>query len=367
MSKSIHSVYGGSSASRWTTCTASIHEIAKMPEVPSSEYAVEGTLAHEVARLALEREIPVLDILAKNPLVKHALDYAAYVKDILGVVSYEQSLRIEEPVDYTHVIPDPPGFGTPDAWATKVINGETRCYVFDYKYGAGVKVSPENNTQLLTYAVGIRRSLQVDKEAEIPTSWEFHIYQPRMNNIAVWETTGWVIQQWQKKMWQSYQESQSPDLRKYQPSVSNCKWCPALIVCEAARKEVYPILKKNDKDIEIDETAYKLLRNKDMIYSYLRALEQHIVSLLLIGTEIPGFEITTTKKRKTWKSNAEDILYTRHGDAVFKRSLLGITEMRKKLIDDDLIDKLVFTPAGDPKLKILNEFEMKKQALKGEF
>ena len=48
-----HAKLGPSSASRWLNCPGSVALCATVPEEPSSEYADEGTFAHDIAERAI--------------------------------------------------------------------------------------------------------------------------------------------------------------------------------------------------------------------------------------------------------------------------------------------------------------------------
>ena len=51
-----HATFGGSSASRWLNCAGSTMLIASVPAKPSSGYADEGTVAHELAARCLKED-----------------------------------------------------------------------------------------------------------------------------------------------------------------------------------------------------------------------------------------------------------------------------------------------------------------------
>lgn len=73
--------------------------------------------------------------------------------------------------------------GIPGCWGTAdvVIISEDRIRVIDIKYGAGVRVSAIENTQLMSYGVGAL-SLVDDplRIREVTVS----VWQPRMNNVS---------------------------------------------------------------------------------------------------------------------------------------------------------------------------------------
>ncbi|SQC97399.1 Protein of uncharacterised function (DUF2800) [Fusobacterium necrophorum subsp. necrophorum] len=50
-----HALLGPSSASRWMACPPSVNLTKDMPDT-TSEYAAEGSLAHEIAELKLKKK-----------------------------------------------------------------------------------------------------------------------------------------------------------------------------------------------------------------------------------------------------------------------------------------------------------------------
>ena len=51
-----HALLGPSSAARWMACPPSVNLTKDMPDT-TSEYATEGSLAHEIAELKLKKKI----------------------------------------------------------------------------------------------------------------------------------------------------------------------------------------------------------------------------------------------------------------------------------------------------------------------
>ena len=364
-----HSPYGGSSAHRWTSCTASIHEIEKAPVPASTEYADEGSLAHEIAALALQGEVNLNGAgVYWNDMVKHAVGYKDYVKEVLGPVAFD-SIKIEHRVDYSHIIPG--GFGTVDAWGIIHWDNDRVLHVFDYKYGIGVTVSAEDNKQMLTYIIGILNHL---KTAKIDNSFDryvLHIYQPRGlgKTLSTWECTDLTIKRWEAKMYKSYDDSQDETRRKYVPSPKNCQFCPALLQCKAVKEIMHEVndVAKTD-NVQLDDIAYQIMRRKPFIIKYLSILESHILSLLQANVKIPGFVLGSTRPKRTYLKEAESLLEPTFGDKIFetKKKLLSISAM-KKVIGDDLVEQVTFIPDGNPKVVAMDETELKRQQLKDEF
>lgn len=148
-----HAKLAASQTHRWLQCPASIPFIDQLREyIPasSSPYADEGIYAHEVLNHQLE-------VMYKNKVPKEdyfnfpdqwALDIAIeYVQDKM-LLNPDASILLEK---YVTPISNKDCGGTVDI----AILTKRELEIIDYKHGRGVYVSPDWNTQLLTYALGI--------------------------------------------------------------------------------------------------------------------------------------------------------------------------------------------------------------------
>ena len=135
---SAHSELGPSGAHRWLNCPGSYAATKDLPE-ETSEFAEEGTDAHELAEICLTQKRTARAFIGQTPLINkervidedmayYVQQYVDYVRAIPGDQEYEQL------VDYSQWVPG--GFGTADAI---VIDGET-IHIIDLKYGKGVEV-----------------------------------------------------------------------------------------------------------------------------------------------------------------------------------------------------------------------------------
>ena len=153
-----HALLSASSAKKWLNCTLSARLEEAIPD-GGSEYAAEGTLAHEICELKLAKQFTDKNMtdrtyknrlgkLMKEPLYAKEMDgfTDAYVDYITGIAYGFPSapyMAVEKRVDYSPWAPE--GFGTCDCI---LIHGEAM-HVCDFKYGKGKAVGSFENPQLM--------------------------------------------------------------------------------------------------------------------------------------------------------------------------------------------------------------------------
>ena len=144
--KPTHSSIGASSMYRWKNCPGSVKLSQGLPN-KSSIYAKEGSAAHEIVGLALERAFSenrsTLEVL--NDTVKALSVYTNYIEEI----------KKDNPMYIGDILPNL--CGTADC----VIYDKTlkTLHVIDYKHGQGIPVEVINNLQLSYYALGALHTL----------------------------------------------------------------------------------------------------------------------------------------------------------------------------------------------------------------
>lgn len=183
MSITEHALLSASSSSRWLNCTVSARleeAIEKRNPSKPSVYAQEGTIAHTHLEYLLRQYFDLPD---KTPNIPE--DMKKHLKEVLNyiavIVANERKWEIffERKLPYDDFVPE--GFGTVDI----TILTPNKIIVIDFKYGKGVRVVAENNTQSRLYALAI---YQKYKDTHDFKTIEIHIAQPRVKNGYTSET-----------------------------------------------------------------------------------------------------------------------------------------------------------------------------------
>lgn len=237
-----HALLGASSAHRWLSCTPSARlEEAQGEPDRGSDFAAEGTAAHEYAeillsnRLGKESNRSFAGRMRKvkvgrwwGPEMEEAVgDYASFVLEAVeGLKSQglEPYVDLEQRVDYSRFVPE--GFGTADV----VIIADGVLWVIDLKYGKGVPVSAEGNPQLRLYGLGaaLKYEMLFDFEAVRMT-----IMQPRLGSVSTDELDYVDLLEWAHETVAPAAELAYAGGGEFRPSEGACRWCRAKATCRA--------------------------------------------------------------------------------------------------------------------------------------
>lgn len=253
-----HSLYSASAAERWLSCPGSLALTRKLPSAPSSIYAAEGTAAHGLAEMCL-RTARDADAFIGQTLQADGFefevddDFAAYVQTYLDIVreyadgaewvGYEQQVHYHTDIG----VDEGKAFGTSDFMALK---GKL-LIVADLKFGRGKKVTPDENPQLILYALGALNHVandQILSELATPERVLMVISQPRVVAKPLeWEISVEELLERAEGMRLGAERTIDAMLEKgakgwYEKftfaTEDGCRYCKALATCPTARAGV---------------------------------------------------------------------------------------------------------------------------------
>ena len=156
MPDSNHAVLSPSSSHIWLNCPPAARLAAKFQD-KETPYAAQGTEAHALAehklKLALgwdtEDPRPGMEFLDEE-MEECTDDYVSFIQEKIAKAEAERgkpAVFIEQKVDYSRWVPD--GFGYADC----IIVSESEVSVVDLKFGSGVMVDADHNSQFMLYAL----------------------------------------------------------------------------------------------------------------------------------------------------------------------------------------------------------------------
>lgn len=337
-----HAKLSASSSHRWLACAGSIKAEEGLPD-RTSHQSEEGTKAHAVAE-ALLCHIPDVDVTGFEPV----LEYVEYVT----LLAKAKQLFVEARVDFSEWVPD--GFGTCDAIVLNPILGEID--IVDLKYGQGLKIYADDNSQLMLYALGVVSNYGFIM-CEI-TKITLHIVQPRLDHISTWSITLEDLLTWGKWVKERAQLALSENAPSI-PGDAQCQWCKAKPTCPALLMRTQEVTlsefdRLDNPDTLTDDQVRYALENKKLIVSWLDAVESLVYERLQNGGTFEGFKLVAGRTVRDWSNpqEAEIELARIVGDAAYEKKLLSVAKAEKLLgrKKAQALDHLVAKTEGAPRL-----------------
>ncbi|MCL4575325.1 DUF2800 domain-containing protein [Fusobacterium nucleatum] len=357
-----HALLGPSSAARWIACPPSVKLCEQFEDV-ESEYAKEGSLAHEIAELKVRKLIdPGLTSRKFTAAMKKLKEKELYQEEMQGYtdeyVEFIQEqmyshlvtphIAVEQRVDFSQYVPD--GFGTADC----ILIANDTLHIIDFKYGKGVPVSVENNAQLLLYALGAYLAYDMIFPIE---HIKMSIVQPRLNNIDTWECSLDYLLEFAKIA----QEKATMALKGEGDfnCGEHCKFCKAKAVCRERANVNLELAKYEFKaadQLTLEEIGQILEKAKDLA-KWADDLKDYALSESLKGNEVPGWKAVNGRGSRSFTNTDEAIkVLVNNGIAeelLFERKYLTLAQMEKtvgKKEFNNLVGNLIVMNVGKPTL-----------------
>ena len=308
-----HAILSASGSHRWLTCTPSAVLETQFPDT-TSEAAREGTLAHEICEIkARQRFYKKTDIgymaknvatrelnkLRKDPLYQDEMegytdDYVEELDTHALEFSEKPYIALETRLDLTEWVPE--GFGTADC----IMIGGDKLLIADFKYGKGVKVAAEGNTQMQLYALGAWKKYSCIYSIK---RIRMVIIQPRLSvNPEVWDLPVEDL----LKFGEYAKERAALAIEgkgDYVPGEEQCRFCRARQQCRARADQnimlAFGDIGKLPPLISDDEVGDYLRKGED-VASWLKDLQEYALGACLSGKHIPGYKAVEGRGSREW-------------------------------------------------------------------
>lgn len=361
-----HALLSPSSSSRWLNCTPSAR-LAENAENESSVYAEEGTLFHEICEYCLAQwnsgvwepdpfgeELPelkddhLMHPLFRQEMFKHARNYCDFVMN--ENYNLEKSdgackMLLEEKVDISEYAPD--CFGSVDCQLV----GRDTLEVIDLKYGEGVKVYAERNTQMMLYALGALKGEPSIKSIRLV------IAQVRLNHFDVWEISANDLLQWADKVLKP--TAKKAFAGKGEQKMGDwCGFCPVKAQC---RKQYEAVVNDFDKyeypELLTEDEICDLIEKIDKYKGWLESVNKFVYDEALRGHKWKGYKLVAGRSSRVITDEEairQDLLTKKYlEDEIFNIKLKGIGDLEKlvgKKQFSALYGQYVKSKPGNPKL-----------------
>lgn len=365
-----HALLSASGSHRWLNCTASARLEEQFGEKKDTAYAAEGTLAHELAELYISKDVlnsiddetfntRLEEIMSNDLFSEEMLDMVPVYVDYVAAQYKEAkancsiaALEIEQKVDFTEFVPD--GFGTTDS----NIIGDHVLEVIDLKYGKGVPVYAEWNSQGMLYGLGALRKYDVIYDIDIV---RITIVQPRLNNISSFDISvddllDWAVTTLEpaaKAAFEGRGELNAGDW---------CKFCSVKNKCRKLYEQQLEIAKyefsqanllSDDEIVDIIKRGPKFIEwiNSIIEYAQNKAVKE--------DKQWPGMKLVEGISRRKWadEDKAVATIFARFPELseedIYTMKLKSITDIEKlvgKKVFAERLSDTVVKPQGKPTL-----------------
>lgn len=376
MTDAAHSKWSPSSFARLMACPGSKALCDTVPP-RTSRYADEGTAAHELGAMCLDKGKDATDYIGWTLCVRGdpdpktgvcsstdftvTADMAEHVQTYIGTVrtyATGKTLLVEQRVHFGDWlgVPDSEAFGTADA----VVLGDEDLTIIDLKFGMGVKVdvldgAPEPighehlNPQLMLYALGCLYEYEMLGDFKTVT---MAISQPRLRHhdevtIPVSELHRFALEGARPTVAKvkAARTSQQADFETYlQPGIKQCKFCDAKAICPALAAEVKDIVGgagAADDFSNLDAPIAKTLTGPSLsaamsavplVEEWCKATRAEVERRLFDGQVVPGYMLAEGKRgARQW---TDDKAARDAGLVETKEVVLSPTQAEKKLKAD---------------------------------
>lgn len=360
-----HAILSASGASRWMACTPSARLEEQFPD-STSEYAREGTLAHELCELKIRKNLiePMhtrtynskLKKLKEHELWqdemdKHTDTYLEYIQGLVHSYSCTPAVMVEKKVDFSSYVPD--GFGTADC----IIIADGTLHVVDFKYGKGVAVSAENNPQMKLYGLGAYLEYSflyaIDKV-------KMTIVQPRLDDISECEISTTELMEWAEEVVKPLAEKAYKGEGTYIAG-NHCKFCRAKATCRERARMNLETSKFDFKEPALlsDEEVGEALKMAQDLAKWAEDLKDYALAESLKGKLIPGWKAVEGRGSRVFTDN-EEALKVLIGSGIdetmlYERKQLTLAQIEKVLGPKqfkELVGNMVEKSPGKPTLVI---------------
>jgi Protein of unknown function (DUF2800) len=362
-----HALLSASGSKRWLTCTPSARLEATLPEQKRQpgafDFSQEGTTAHLLAEIKLRQyfgQIESEDYEKEYTEIKstpyynddfeaNVDNYVLYVRSQIGE---GDTPLFEQRVDFSDWVPD--GFGTADV----VILSKHSIRVIDLKFGRGVPVNAQDNTQLRLYALGAYSKFKEEWPDIKEVSYTIH--QPRLDSISTDGTTIIKLVDWANYFVKPKAKKAWAGAGEFLPG-EHCQFCKAKAQCRARSDFNTELTRLEFRDpplLDEDEISLVLSKAQDL-RTWVNDVEEHAVNRAVDSNIIPpGFKLTTsiTHRRYVDQALAATVLEDKGLDkeVIWEKPKLKTIAAIKKLVPKSPIEAwlgdLIARPEGQPKL-----------------
>jgi hypothetical protein len=282
-SQRVHGLISASKFERVEACPGSVTRYGKL-EDRESEWAAEGTAAHEAIDHKLKTGEWPSDI---SQDLQVTLGYV-----VEWVLQNSKGGLLFSEVGLSHPIA---------SWVTGttdiIIQFSDRLVVFDFKFGAGVEVVAEENSQLGFYAA------LIDPHGYYDGRTTFVICQPRWGWFKPWNPSPTWSQQLRDRILATIAKVVAGDTTLKETD-KGCRWCPAKLVCDLKQDRLRAVTLDaafgSDKIFGLtDQQLADLYTRVAALDPFIKAVTNEARARAKAG-RLPGYKATQGLGNRSW-------------------------------------------------------------------
>ena len=356
-----HALLSASGASRWMNCNPSARLEDMFPD-ESSEFAEEGTLAHEISELKLTKYLKPMSLRTFNSKMKKLKSHKLYkpemgnytdvyvdtIKELLMSFDKPSTAEIEKKVDFSEYVPE--GFGTCDF----VTVDNSTLYIRDLKYGKGVPVSAEDNPQLMLYSLGAYLEFSLFNDIE---NINMGIIQPRLDIVSIFEISADELMKWAENEVKPNAEKAFNGEGDFK--IGQCTFCRAKALCRAraeANMSLETEMKLKGNILSNEEMGDILNRARDVV-KWVKDIENYCQQAILRGEYVPGWKVVEGRSVRAFSDTekAMEVLKEKGvaEELMYERKMLTLTQLEGVVGKKDFneyVGDFIIKPKGKPTL-----------------
>lgn len=366
-----HSLLGASKASQWINCPPSAR-IQESIEEKRSEFADEGTLAHELGEAKLRRRLlpcnaaerkrleKLIATIGDNPYYGPEMENA--VQEYVDIVeerfmaakarSIDAVILLEAHLDFSEWTAPGQG-GTGDV----VLIADGVLEVIDLKFGKGVPVSAIGNPQIRLYGLGAWSEYNYLYDIR-----EVHmtIVQPRLDSVSTDVMPIEELLAWAGTTVKPAAALAFAGEGEYKPG-DHCRWCKVKASCRARADINLAAVAYEFKDpalMDLEEIG-SILFIAEQLSVWAKDVAEYAFEQAKAGKRIPAWKLVAGKSNRfiSDKEAAKTIL-VKAGfaeDKILKpQELIAMGDLEKKVVGvknfAELLGGLIVKPNGKPTL-----------------
>jgi len=366
-----HSLLSPSSAKRWTACYASIGMQLKHPQTSESEYALEGTKAHELLERTIEsikaynKELTPVDADVPEDMHKTINEAIVFLIHLMADNDLVwRNVHTEVKLKISSV--DAGCYGTADIIIFD--DEKNEAWVIDYKHGKGVLVESDD-PQLLLYAIGVNDTYgkNFSKVHTMVLQNNHHMWKPKIKTYTQFQLNH-SAKYFKAAAKKALSEVSEP--KSFVPGEDQCRWCSAAPHCGAFNAKALSVL---NQELMETMTIQEKLDLIPLVKQWIDKTEKFALDTAKTES-IPGYKLTNSRTSRRWKYSEDQILErlshllpTPLFDKATQEKLLSPTQLIKLLPkgEKDYLDDLIERPVG--KLTLVPDTDSRAETIDQDF